>query len=327
MTWLLTGGAGYIGAHIVRALRRAGKQVVVYDDLSSGFTGFVPDGVPVVVGSILDADRLRAAYADHDVTGVIHLAAKKYAGVSVEQPLLFYRENLTGTQVLLETMVDAGIDQLVFSSSAAVYGTPDVDLVTEDTPTTPESPYGETKLASEWLIRSTARVTGMRQTSLRYFNVVGSGESQLYDASPHNLFPMVLKALTEGRRPQVFGTDYATPDGSCVRDYIHVVDLAEAHVVAADRIERDHELSPIYNVGRGEGVSVIGIMETMRQVTGVSFDYDIAGRRPGDPARIVASADLIRKELEWEARHDLVEMVRSAWTSWSSEPTSKTQEG
>jgi UDP-glucose 4-epimerase len=311
MTWLLTGGAGYIGSHIVRALRSAGKRVVVFDDLSSGFAEFVPDGVPLVVGSILDADRLRAAYADHEVTGVVHLAAKKYAGVSVEQPLLFYRENLTGTQVLLETMVDAGIGQVVFSSSAAVYGTPDVDLVTEETPTTPESPYGETKLASEWAIRAVARVSGMQQTSLRYFNVVGAGEPGIYDASPHNLFPMVLKALTDGRRPMVFGTDYPTSD------------VAEAHVTAADRIESGQALSPIYNVGRGEGVSVLEIMDTMRQVTGVDFDYDVVDRRAGDPARIVASADLIRKELDWEAKCGLGDMVRSAWESWSGEATSK----
>lgn len=316
MTWLLTGGAGYIGAHIVRALQAAGKRVVVYDDLSSGFADFVPEGVPLVVGSILDADRLRAAYADHAVTGVIHLAAKKYAGVSVEQPLLFYRENVTGTQVLLETMVDVGIGRLVFSSSAAVYGTPKVDLVSEDTPTTPESPYGETKLASEWLIRSLGRATGLRQTSLRYFNVVGSGAPELYDASPHNLFPLVLKALIEGRRPKVFGTDYPTPDGSCVRDYIHVVDLAEAHVTAADRIERGQDLSPVFNVGRGEGVSVLEIMATMREVTGIDFEAEIAPRRPGDPARIVASADLISKEMDWQARFDLADMVESAWQAW-----------
>jgi UDP-glucose 4-epimerase len=275
----------------------------------------VPDGVPLVVGSILDAGQLRRAYAEHAVTGVIHLAAKKYAGVSVEQPLLFYRENLTGTQVLLETMVDAGIGQLVFSSSAAVYGTPDAELVSEETPTAPESPYGETKLASEWAVRAVARVSGMRQTSLRYFNVVGS-QPGLYDASPHNLFPMVLEALAAGRRPMVFGADYPTPDGSCVRDYIHVVDVAEAHVVAADRIENGDDLSPVYNIGRGEGVSVLQIMDTMRAVTGIDFGHDVVARRPGDPARIVASADLIRKELEWTAQRDLEDMVSSAWESW-----------
>jgi UDP-glucose 4-epimerase len=316
MSWLLTGGAGYIGSHIVRALRSAGKNVVVYDDLSTGFASFVPVGVPLVVGSTLDADRLRAALADHDVTGVIHLAAKKYAGVSVQQPLFFYRENLTGTQVLLESMVDAGVRQLVFSSSAAVYGTPDVSLVEEDTPTVPESPYGETKLASEWAIRAVSRVSGIRQTSLRYFNVVGSGEPGLYDASPHNLFPLVLKALTDGRPPRVFGTDYPTPDGSCVRDYLHVADLAEAHVVAADRIERGQDLSPVYNVGRGEGVSVLEIMDAMRQVTGIDFRPDVAERRPGDPARIVASADLIHRDFAWDAKRDLADMVSSAWRSW-----------
>jgi UDP-glucose 4-epimerase len=151
---------------------------------------------------------------------------------------------------------------------------------------------------------------------LRYFNVVGSGEPGLYDASPHNLFPLVLKALTDGRPPRVFGTDYPTPDGSCVRDYIHVADLAEAHVVAADRIERGQDLRPVYNVGRGEGVSVLEIMEAMRQVTGIDFRHEVAERRPGDPARIAASADLIHRDLDWDAKRDLADMVSSAWRSW-----------
>ena len=226
MTWLVTGGAGYIGAHVVRSFAAAGLPVAVIDDLSSGHAEFVPADVPLVRGSVLDAGLVAAAIAEHAVRGVVHLAGYKYAGVSVQRPLHTYAQNVEGTRVLLEAMGEAAVDLLVFSSSAAVYGTPDVDLVTEGTPTGPESPYGETKLIGEWLIRDLTRVTALRATSLRYFNVVGSSSDEVYDSSPHNLFPLVLKALTEGVLPRINGVDYATPDGTCVRDYVHVGDVA-----------------------------------------------------------------------------------------------------
>ena len=222
----------------------SGRDVVVLDDLSSGHREFVPDGVPLVEGSVVDPSAVEEALTGGKVaggatvTGVVHLAGFKYAGVSVQRPLHTYEQNVTGMQVLLGRMLDLGVTNLVFSSSAATFGTPDVDLVTEQTPTHPESPYGESKLVGEWLIRDVAADRGLRHTSLRYFNVVGSGYDDLYDTSPHNLFPLVLKALTEGGTPKVFGTDYPTPDGSCVRDYVHVQDLALAHVAAADRLER-----------------------------------------------------------------------------------------
>ena len=231
------------------------------DDLSSGHRSFVPEGVPLVEGSVVDPSAVEEALTGGmvaggpAVTGVVHLAAFKYAGVSVQRPLHTYEQNVTGMQVLLGRMTDLGVPHLVFSSSAATYGTPDVDLVTEQTATRPESPYGESKLVGEWLIRDVARVAGLRHTSLRYFNVVGSGYDDLYDSSPHNLFPLVLKALTEGQVPKVFGTDYPTPDGSCVRDYVHVQDLALAHVAAADRLERGEPLEPVYNLGSGDGLS------------------------------------------------------------------------
>jgi UDP-glucose 4-epimerase len=244
------------------------------------------------------------------------LAGYKYAGESVKRPLHTFRQNVTGMEVLLAQVVELGVPAVVFSSSAACYGTPDVDVVTEDTVAAPESPYGESKLVGEWLLRDVARVSGLRHTCLRYFNVVGSGYDDLYDTSPHNLFPLVLRALTEGRRPKVFGTDYPTPDGSCVRDYVHVQDLALAHVAAADALEAGRPLAPVYNLGSGDGLSVLQIMEAVRRVTGIDVDPELTGRRPGDPARIVASGKLAARDLGWAMRHDIDAMVASAWQAW-----------
>ncbi|MET4160155.1 UDP-glucose 4-epimerase GalE [Agromyces sp. PvR057] len=313
MSWLVTGGAGYIGAHVVRAFRAQGIDAVVIDDLSSGKEGFVPAGVPLVRGSILDGALLEATMTEHAVQGVVHLAGFKYAGVSVTRPLHTYEQNVTGTATLLSAMERAGVDRIVFSSSAAVYGTPDVDLVTESTAKHPESPYGESKLIGEWLIADQARATSLRHTSLRYFNVVGSGTPEVYDASPHNLFPLVFDALLDGRTPRINGTDYATPDGTCVRDYIHVADLAAAHVVAARRLDAGEPVEPVYNLGSGDGVSVREIMDAMASGTGIAFEPEIAPRRAGDPDRIVASGDLAARDLDWRMRHTLSDMVTSAW--------------
>lgn len=315
MTWLVTGGAGYIGSHVVKALGEAGLAAVVLDDLSTGRAGFVPEAVPLVTGSILDGDLVEATLRDHAVTGVIHVAGYKYAGVSVQRPLHTYEQNVTGTAVLLERMQSVGVDRLVFSSSAAVYGTPDTLLVTEDTPKAPESPYGESKLIGEWLLRDQAVAAGLRSTALRYFNVVGSGSGELYDASPHNLFPLVFDALTAGRTPRINGDDYDTPDGTCVRDYIHVSDLALAHVEAARRLDAGDTLLPAYNLGSGDGISVRQIMDAMAEVTGIPFTPEVAPRRPGDPARIVASGALATRDLSWSMRHTLHDMVSSAWSA------------
>jgi len=313
MSWLVTGGAGYIGAHVVRAFRAQGIDAVVIDDLSSGKEGFVPAGVPLVRGSILDGDLLEATMAEHAVQGVVHLAGFKYAGVSVTRPLHTYEQNVTGTATLLGAMERAHVDRIVFSSSAAVYGTPDVDLVTESTAKHPESPYGESKLIGEWLIADQAKATQLRHTSLRYFNVVGSGTPEVYDASPHNLFPLVFDALLDGRTPRINGTDYATPDGTCVRDYIHVADLAEAHVVAAKRLDAGEPVEAVYNLGSGDGVSVGEIMTAVASATGIDFVPEVGPRRTGDPARIVASGELAARDLDWRMRHTLTDMVTSAW--------------
>lgn len=322
MTWLVTGGAGYIGSHIVQAFLDRGLGVVVLDDLSSGHEEFVPADVPFVRGSILDRDLVVTALREHGVTGVVHLAGFKYAGVSVQRPLHTYEQNVTGTVTLLDAMAEVGVPAIVFSSSAAVYGTPDTDLVTETTPTAPESPYGESKLIGEWLLRDQARATAetatpLRHTSLRYFNVVGSGREDLYDTSPHNLFPLVLDALVAGRTPRIYGDDYATPDGTCVRDYIHVADLAVSHVAAALALESGSALEPVYNLGSGDGVSVRQIMTAMAEVTGIAFEPEVGPRRPGDPARIVASGALAARDLDWHMRHSLADMVASAWRARS----------
>jgi UDP-glucose 4-epimerase len=313
MTWLVTGGAGYIGSHIVRALAEAGLPSVVVDDLSTGFESFVPDGVPFVRGTILDGENLQRVMQFHKVTGVIHVAGFKYAGVSVTRPLHTYQQNVTGTATLLTAMESCGVDRIVFSSSAAVYGTPTTELVTEDTPRSPQSPYGESKLIGEWMLADQGVARGLRHTSLRYFNVVGSGSVDLYDASPHNLFPLVFAALLDGRTPRINGNDYPTPDGTNVRDYIHVSDLAAAHVAAAQRLDAGDSVEPVYNLGSGSGSSVGDIMRTVAEVTGIDFEPEIGDRRPGDPARIVAAGDLAARDLGWAMRHTLRDMVDSQW--------------
>jgi len=315
MSWLVTGGAGYIGSHIVRAFEKADLGVVVIDDLSSGHRSFVGQDTPFVEGTILDTDLVMRACKEHRVEGVVHLAGFKYAGVSVRRPLHTYSQNVTGTISLLDAMAQADVENIVFSSSAATFGTPNVDIVTEETPGSPESPYGESKLVGEWLIRDQAVATGLRHTSLRYFNVVGSGTDDLYDSSPHNLFPVVFEALLAGRTPRINGDDYDTPDGTCVRDYVHVTDLADAHLVAARRLAAGDLLEPVYNLGSGDGSSVRQIMDTVREVTGIDFTPEIGPRRAGDPARIVASGELAARDLDWRMRHDLHAMVSSAWSA------------
>jgi UDP-glucose 4-epimerase len=318
MTWLVTGGAGYIGAHVARAFSERGLGAVVVDDLSSGRRDFVPRDVPLVEGTILDTDLLVKTLHEHDVDGVVHLAGFKYAGVSVTRPLHTYEQNVTGLQVLLAAMKDAGVPAMVFSSSAATYGTPNVDLVTEATPTSPESPYGQSKLIGEWLLHDVEVASGLLHTSLRYFNVVGSGHPDLYDTSPHNLFPRILSALTAGETPAFFGTDYPTPDGSCVRDYVHVQDVALAHVGAVEALEAGRPLEPVYNLGSGDGLSVLQIMDAVARVTGKPFTPQVRERRPGDPARIVASGKLAARDLGWAMRHDVDAMVDSAWRAWTA---------
>ncbi|GAA0590300.1 UDP-glucose 4-epimerase GalE [Streptomyces crystallinus] len=314
---MITGGAGYIGSHVVKALVDSGEQVVVLDDLSTGDPARLPEGVRLERGTVLDRDVLDRVLRENDVDGVIHIAAKKQVGESVERPLHYYRENVEGLRTVLEAAAEAGVRRFLFSSSAAVYGMPDVDLVTEQTACLPMSPYGETKLAGEWLVSAVGKAHGMATASLRYFNVAGAASPELGDPGIFNLVPMVFERLTEGKAPLIFGDDYATPDGTCVRDYIHVEDIATAHLAAARRLAADPTAALILNIGRGEGASVAEMVDIIRDVTGITEPApEVAPRRPGDPARVVASAELITKELDWSARHDIRAMITSAWAGW-----------
>ncbi|MFF0746550.1 UDP-glucose 4-epimerase GalE [Streptomyces sp. NPDC004111] len=317
MTWLVTGGAGYIGSHVVKALVDGGENVVVLDDLSTGAESRIPSGVPLERGSVLDRTLLDGVLQRHGITGVVHIAAKKQVGESVERPLFYYRENVVGLQTVLEASVAAGVAQFLFSSSAAVYGMPDVELVTEDTPCLPMSPYGETKLAGEWMVGAVGRAHGMATACMRYFNVAGAASPELGDPGVFNLVPMVFERIDANRAPLIFGDDYPTPDGTCVRDYIHVADIASAHVAAARKLVADPDAQLILNIGKGEGVSVAEMIDLIREVSGrTDVKAEVAPRRAGDPARVVAAADRIGTELDWKAQHSVRDMVESAWAGW-----------
>ncbi|MFI7407826.1 UDP-glucose 4-epimerase GalE [Streptomyces sp. NPDC049627] len=317
MTWLITGGAGYIGAHVARAMTDAGERVLVLDDLSAGVPARLPADVPLVEGSSLDGALMKRVLAEHAVTGVVHLAARKQVGESVEQPTRYYRENVGGLATLLDAVAEAGIKRFVFSSSAAVYGSPDVDLITEDTACAPVNPYGETKLAGEWLVRAAGQAHGISTVCLRYFNVAGAAAPELADTGVFNIVPMVFDRLTRDEAPRIFGDDYPTPDGTCIRDYIHVADLAEAHLAAARRLTAaDASGDLTVNIGRGEGVSVRELITVIGEVTGDRRPAVVEARRPGDAPRAVASAALAAGELGWTARHGVPEMVESAWRGW-----------
>jgi UDP-glucose 4-epimerase len=309
MTWLITGGAGYIGAHVARAMSGAGEHVVVLDDLSNG--------IPLVRGSSYDAALLRDLLAEHRVTGVVHLAARKQVAESVARPELYYQENVGGLATLLGAAAEAGVRRFVLSSSASVYGDPGVDVITEEAPCAPVNPYGETKLAGEWLVRASGRAHGMATACLRYFNAAGAAAPALADTGVFNIVPMVFDRLTRGEAPRIFGDDYPTPDGTCVRDYIHVVDLAEAHLAAARRLAT---LGPgedlTLNIGRGEGVSVREMITVIGEVTGHRVEPVVEARRPGDAPVSVACAERAAKELGWTARLGVRDMVASAWEGW-----------
>ena len=317
MSWLVTGGSGYIGAHVVDALHARDEQAVVLDDFSTGERGRTGDAA-VVESSILDGELVRRLLREHGVRGIIHIAAKKQVGESVADPQKYYRENVVGTIGLLEAAVDVGVESFVFSSSAATYGMPDLEIVTEDAPTAPMSPYGTSKLICEWAARDVAAATGLRVISLRYFNVAGAARPELGDPGVFNLIPMAFERIEAGEPPRIFGDDYPTRDGTCIRDYVSVVDIADAHVAALEDLVKGDNETPfrVYNIGRGEGSSVRDVLTTVAKVTGSDLEPVVVERRPGDPARIVASADRIRADLGWTAKHDLEDMVTSAWAAW-----------
>ena len=318
-TWLVTGGAGYIGAHVVKSLLENDFKVVIVDDLSTGLAQKVPPNVVFEKIDIAETNKLAQIMKSNKVEGVIHLAAKKAVGESMINPSLYFKENIGGFISLLEAMSQADVKRIVYSSSAAVYGTPTENKVTEKSATNPESPYGETKLVGEWLLKADEKARQIQWIALRYFNVVGAANPELGDTGVNNLVPMAFRALSNNQRPQVFGGDYATQDGSCIRDYIHVSDLADSHLIAAQKLLNEHYCG-IINIGRGQGFSVKQVMDTISEVLGKNINYEVVDRRLGDPAQTIADVSKAKSDLNWEAKNDLKSMVSSAWQAWQNTP-------
>ena len=316
MTVLVTGGAGYIGSHTVRALRADGREVVVLDDLSTGYRKALPADVPLVVGDIADTALVTGIVEEHGVDACIHFAAKKSVSDSMQSPGPYFRVNTASTLELIDALHQTGVRRFVLSSTAAVYGTPSVVPVTEDLPLAPESPYGESKLLVERMLRWFDTCHGFRSVSLRYFNAAGAAPDGSIGedfAQVQNLVPLVMKAVL-GKRPplELFGTDYPTADGTAIRDYIHVDDLASAHVLAVEHLERDGA-SDILNLGTGVGSSVMDVIRTTERVTGLTVPVVERRRRPGDPVAVFADNTRAKSVLGWSATRTLDDIVESAW--------------
>ena len=313
MKLLVTGGAGYIGAHVVRLAEQAGHEVVVVDNFSTGLSQRVQCEVVNLQLASPDAQsELSALMQKHRFDAVIHLAARKQVGESVEIPEQYFLDNLGGLGNLLIAMRENDLHKLVFSSSAATYGIPDVDTVSEDYPGKPINPYGQTKLIGEWMVANAA-VWGLKGVNLRYFNVAGCEFPDLADTAELNLIPIAIAQLKRGDNPIVFGDDYPTPDGSCIRDYVHVGDLARAHLMAVDYLDADTREYATFNVGSGSGASVLEVLDALKSASRIDFVPEIKARRAGDPPRLVADTTRIEKVFGFKAEHDLEQIVSSAW--------------
>lgn len=312
MKLLITGGAGYIGSHIVWQAQMAGHECVAIDNLSTG----VPSRVDCEVNQIDLAAETAANELENLLArgfdAVIHLAARKQVGESVEKPELYFKDNIGGLANLLIAMRNTNTKKLVFSSSAATYGMPDQESVSEDDQAKPINPYGQTKLVGEWMVAN-AKQWGLKAVSLRYFNVAGTGKAGLADTAALNLIPIAIGQLRRGEVPVVFGNDYPTPDGSCIRDYVHVTDLANAHLAAVEYLDRDSQPYDVFNIGSGRGASVIEVLDELKAVSGIDFQYKISERRAGDPPRLVANVSRMKEVLEISTSHSLRDIVDSAW--------------
>lgn len=309
MTWIITGGAGYIGAHVVASFLEKNLDVVIYDNFSSGLHSRCPEGILIFEEDICDAIAVERVFASRPFEGIIHLAAKKSVEESIYRPELYQRVNVEGTKILLYAAEKYGIKNFLFSSSAAVYGEQDHSEMEESDVCHPLSPYGLSKLESENLVTAMGE-KGMNVCSLRYFNVAGAANRNLLDNSVSNLFPILAKSIKEGKRPQIFGSDYPTPDGTCVRDYIHVVDLANVHREIAQMLGR-REVPRVINVGTGFGISVKEVIDAMLNATGSDLIPEQANRRPGDPAQLIANVEVLRKTLGSVPKRGLKEIVES----------------
>lgn len=313
MQVLVTGGAGYIGSIVVERLITHGHQAVVYDNLSKGHRAAIAPEAAFVEGNLLELDKLTRTLDQHRIEAVIHMAASSLVGESVKNPHPYFINNVSAGLSLLDAMLTTGVKRIVFSSTAAVYGAPETMPITEDMPLAPTNPYGESKLTFERLLRWYDEAYQLRYVSLRYFNAAGASEKFGEDHDPEShLIPNVLRAAAgKVRHVDIFGEDYSTPDGTCVRDYIHVLDLADAHVLALHATEKGSE---IYNLGYGSGYSVAEVVEMSRQVTGKWIPTESAPRRPGDPPVLIASSDKIRRDLGWNPTHsELNQIIESAW--------------
>ena len=320
MKILVTGGAGYIGSHVIRQLIAAGHEPVALDDLTNGKKDRLGQ-TPLIqldLASPEATNQLVKAFKDYAIDGVIHLAARKAVGESVERPEYYYQQNINSVTNLLLAMREAKVLNMVFSSSAATYGSPEVDQVNEDYLARPINPYGETKLVGEWMMADAAKAWGLKVVSLRYFNVAGAGFDDLADTSVANLIPIAFNAIKNNQAIQVFGTDWPTPDGSCVRDYIHVLDLADAHIAALDYLGQEVREHSIFNVGTGTGSSVLEVIEAIRNVLGTEFAVDLVGRRAGDPASLSADVSRIEETLGWKAKQSLADIVSSHYRASSN---------
>jgi UDP-glucose 4-epimerase len=319
MSILVTGGAGYIGSHMVNALADQGEPVVVLDNLSTGFRWAIPDAVPLVTGETGDAELVAALIKQHQVDAIIHFAASIVVPESVAHPLMYYRNNTANSRTLIEAAVNGGVKHVIFSSTAAVYGNPAVVPVAEDAPLAPMSPYGSSKLMTEIMLRDAGIAHGLGHVILRYFNVAGADPKlrtgQSTKGATHLIKVAVETALGMRPRIEVFGTDYPTPDGTCIRDYIHVSDLVAAHSDAL-RYLRGGGASATMNCGYGRGFSVLEVLDTVKKVSGVDFPVTMSPRRPGDPARIVASSDRARAVLGWQPRLDDLSTIVTHALAW-----------
>lgn len=319
MSVLVTGGAGYIGSHMAHALADAGEAVVVLDNLSTGFAWALPGAATLVTGDMGDEALVGRTIREHKIEAIVHFAAKIVVPESVADPLGYYLNNTVKSRALLAAAVAGGVKHVIFSSTAAVYGEPKTMPVAEDVPLDPVSPYGRSKLMTEWMLQDVSRAHPLSYVALRYFNVAGAdpkGRTGQSTANATHLIKVACQAAL-GTRPglEVFGTDYPTPDGSCLRDYIHVTDLAEAHLAALRHL-RTGGASGVYNCGYGQGYSVLDVIDVVKRVSGVDFPVKLSPRRPGDPAAIVAKADRIRSDLGWQPRLDDLETIVRHALDW-----------